>query len=437
MTGAESLNRCNSFEEELNRVDPQRERFLLEKIREFLEKIKPGDKVLIACHPDADGYISGALLKAFVDRFFHGQVQAEFCTDELKTREFYNKAKNFKHVITGDLWIDETEEKQQGLRALLKQGINIAVFDHHDKQFPDFAPQRIEEMLASGLEYTLTIPESSQQDLDPRTKGSITYVSPKRLGFHNPDPNKFTGALIIYKMLGQLVDLSDLEFLLPISAKGDCDAGKKYWPKLLEKYAGHKKETDEIAEIAGSLNFGKNLTLPAAERLMTWLASMNGQRNSYKEIEQDDKLSDLRKLRARTRGRVEAVLREGTRIAGRFFHYHVTAEDERAVRKGLNGDLNHELVLDTGLSEALCEKIGNEITVTVTQVRKGISKGFHICFKDERGDQEHDMTVLARLFGGGGHENASGAERKIQTGWVIETVIAQFRSELKEIAEFY
>jgi len=430
MTGAEDLARCNSFEEELGRVDPQRERFLLEKIRGSLKKIKPGDKVLIACHPDADGYISGAFIKAFVDRFFKGKVGTEFCTDELKTQEFYDKAKDFRHVMTGDLWIDETEEKQQGLRALLEQGTNIKVLDHHDEPFPDFTPSGIEEMLTSGLSYISTIPETLNQELDHRTRGDIIYVSPKRLGFHNTDSNKFTGALIIYKILGQLVDLSDLEFLLPISAKGDCDAGKKYWPNLVKKYAGHDKE---IAEIAGSLNFGKNLTLPAAERLMTWLASMNGRRNSYEEIERDDKLSDLRKLRAHVRGRVKAVLQEGTRIGQAFFHYHVTAEDEQAAREGLNGDLNHKLTLDIGLSEALCEEIGKEITVIVTQLRGGL----HACFKDDREDQEYSMIELAKHFGGGGHENAAGATIKTSEGWAMDAVIAQFRSELKQIANSY
>jgi len=430
MAGAEDLNRCSSFEEELGRVDPQREQFLLGKIREFLKKIKPGDKVLIACHPDADGYISGTFIKAFVDRFFEGKVQTGFCTDTLETEEFYSKAKGFKYVITGDLYISEIEEKQQGLRALLGQGTNIKVFDHHDEPFPDLDPSRIEEMLMGGLDYTPTIPETLDRGLDYRKRGSITYVSPKRLGFHNPDPNKFTGALIIYKMLSQLTDLKDLEFLLPISAKGDCDAGKKYWPKLVEKYAGHDKE---IAEIAGALNLGKNLTLPAAERLMTWLASMGGRSNPYEEIAQDDKLSDLKKLRAHISGMVSRVLKEGVQVGGRFFHYHVTAEDEKAVREGLNGDLNHKLVLDIGLSEALCERIGREITVIVTQLRGGL----HACFKDDREDQEYDMIELARHFGGGGHENAAGATIKTLEGWAIETVIAQFGSDLKKIAETY
>jgi len=430
MAGVENLARCSSFEEELERVDPQRERFLLGKIKEFLEKIKPGDKALIACHPDADGYISGTFIKAFVDRFFKGQVGTGFCTDELKTQEFHDKAKDFKYVMTGDLWIDEAEERQKGLRALLRQGTNIKVLDHHDKAFPDLDPSEIGKMLASRPKYTPTIPETLNQEFDPRTRGDITYVSPKRLGFHNTDSNKFTGALIIYKMLGQLVDLSDLGFLLPISAKGDCDAGKKYWPKLVEKYAGHD---EEIAEIAGSLNFGKNLTLPAAERLMTWLASMNGQRNSYKEIQQDDKLSDLRKLRAHVRGRVDKILEEGVIIKRRFLHYHVTAKDEQAAKEGLNGDLNRELVLDVGLSEALCEKAGREITIIVTQLRNGL----HVCLKDDREDQEHDMTEFAKYFGGGGHENAAGATWKIPSGWSTEAVIAQFRSELKQIADSY
>lgn len=434
MTGAEDQNRCNSFEEELGRVDPQREQFLLGKIRGFLGKIKSGDKVLIACHPDADGFVSGTLLKAFVDRFFEGKVQTEFCTDTLETQAFYDKAKSFKHVITGDLWVDEKEEKQQGLRALLEQGANIAVFDHHDKEFTDLNPPTIEDMKARGMNRDRLIPETLNQDFDPQTRGDMVYVSPKRLGFHNPDPNKFTGGLIVYKMLSQLTDLSDLEFLLPISAKGDCDAGKKYWPKLVEKYAGHDSE---IADIAGALNLGKNLKPANIEKLITRLMSVNRSRNPYEEIEQDSRLSDLKILREHIRRMLSEVLDGSERIAGRFLYYHVTAEEEQKIREGLNGDLNPELELDVGLSEALCEQVGKEITVVVTQPRKGIPEKLHACFKDDRDDYEYDVREIAKLFGGGGHENASGTMIELPIGWGLEAVIGQFRRRLQEIAESY
>jgi|GEM_PF-4591492 len=425
---------CSSFEEELDRVDQPRERFLLGKIREFLEKIKPGDKVLVAYHPDADGNIAGALLKVFIDRYFKGQVRTESCTATLEAQEFYEKAKTCDHVITGDLWIDPKEEKQKGLRALLEQGINIMVFDHHDKDLLDINPSSTDEMLMDGLNYSPLIPETLPQNMNPRTRGKIVCVFPKRLGFTNPDSNKFTAGLVVYKMLSQLADLRDLEFLLPISAKGDGDAGKKFWPKLVEKYGEHD---NVIKEIATALNLGKNLTDDAAKRLIDRLISAGTIQNQFETIKDSAELEDLKKLRGYIRGKLGHILEHVTPIDQRFLYYHVTAQDEQTAREGVNGDLKERLELDVGISEAICEEMGRRYTIIVTQMNRAEPRTLHACFKDDRDDTEHDMSELAKTFGGGGHANAAGATIPVHRGWREESVVAEFVSRLKKMAASY
>lgn len=202
----------------------------------------------------------------------------------------------------------------------------------------------------------------------------------------------------------------------------------------MEKYAGHD---NEIAEIAGALNLGKNLKPENIGRLITWLISMSKSSNPYKEINQDEKLSDLRALREHVRRMVEEVRGRSERIGGRFLYHHVTDEEGRKIREGLNGDLNPNLELDVGLSEALCEQVGREITVVVTQQREGGPEKLHACFKDDRSDYEYDVREIAKQFGGGGHENAAGATIEFQNGWVLGEMISEFRRKLREIANSY
>lgn len=395
-------------EEELNRLDGNRMDFYSRKLEAFMERIQPGDGVLINTHPDADGLASAAFVKKYLERKFGKRIYVSFSFHILASEEFTEKASAYNHVICCDQWIDNEEEKQTGLRELIKEGKNILVLDHHDKYFNQV--DSLDPDLYSRPYDPLT-PETIPYGLGVGSYDRFCYISPTRLG-STISSSKFPAGVLAYRMLRSIDPrVEDQKYIVPIAVLGDGAAQE--WENLLRQYSGDVKKALEVADIA---NLASNLR--ALERLTRRFLRSKISAHPYEDILKSSDLDGVKRIQALIAQMTEDILSDRIPVqrmnnangGGACLYYHITEQDEkRASRLVKNDTIKRPPDLDNGLATALSRQIGTELTVVVTQFERKQDeiKGLRIRFRDERNDKDHSMIPLAEKFEGSGHDMAS------------------------------
>ncbi len=168
--------------------------------KEFIEKLKPSDKVILVHHKDADGTYSAAIvaialqrLNKKIDKIITGTTER---SDEIvKAIQKYNKA------IIVDIGIDLL------FKELNEMNKEILYIDHH-------------------------LP------VDKKLSEKIVYINPRLENEKTYQPATY----VVYKFFSQLVDLSDKEWLAVIGTIGDY--GYEDCRDLLDKYIQVKQKGD-------------------------------------------------------------------------------------------------------------------------------------------------------------------------------------------------
>lgn len=162
------------------------------KGNEFVENLKPTDKVILVHHKDADGSYSATIALIALKRLGKKISKVVTGTTE-KSDEILKAIKNYKKVIIVDIGIDLLFKD---LNALDKE---ILYIDHH-------------------------LP------VDDELNDRIVYINPRleRNDIYQP------ATYLVYKFFSQLVDITDKEWLAVIGTIGDY--GYEDCRDLLDKY---------------------------------------------------------------------------------------------------------------------------------------------------------------------------------------------------------
>lgn len=358
--------------QEFSRVDQEKKEFYQEKLGRALEKIKPGDKVLVVCHSDADGSTGGAIAEYFLEENKEG-VQIGTCHYVLDTPEFYETAKDYDHVIIVDLWIDSRVGHQENLIKLSEEGKNIIILDHHDERYD---PTKIR----FGGPHDHEIPET--------IGGNILYITPNRL--NSPLGNHLTGALVAYLMLAPFSKsrLEKMKKFLAISVSGDY--AREQWPELLEE-AGSMELADALGH---ALNGGH-----AIDGVTNIVKAMK-KAETTEELLKSEEVKVLMNILRWVKEKIKQV----DTSAPFLIHSHLEPEDFE------NEVFKHRIVrkppeITNIVADELRQRFRDRI-VLITQVQEGDLK---MSFRSSSDDPEFDTRRLAGRFGGGGHRPASGA----------------------------
>lgn len=408
-------------------ADPEKLAIYEQRVAAMMERIKPGDTVVVACHKDGDGLPAGTFVLEFLKAFFGDNINIRFCHDIPSSQEFYLAACTANHVIAADLWIDNSRESQRGLVRLLEEGRNITVIDHHDERFDEFDIMR--PSLGDEI-YDPRKPETMRSIVASENPGELLYVSPTRLGSAYKSSDT-PAAMITYKILCDLaknrgVDMAKLEPLLLLAMGGDY--AEDTWTNLRMKY--------QESERAGAY-FGKLLN--AADNL----------KNPHELIEsmrRNPNIQDLARL-----PHIEALFRidqwidsKTTEFGGEqkdIILYHVSGDDEEDLLSQDQSDLlvPHP-VLHKRLADRISETHYGQKTVIVTQFTRGENgtiKSIRVSARDGQSGENHHMGhLMANLVqNGGGHENAGGADIEIPSDVKPEEALFAIQSRIIELLE--
>ncbi len=107
-----------------------------EQAKEFLEEIKQEDKVMILCHNDLDGFVSGILVYDYLVKKGVGEIEiASVKLGETDPKKIFQNLDALDKIIFVDVPTD-------GLNGLLDalEDKEVLMIDHHkqNKPFPDF-----------------------------------------------------------------------------------------------------------------------------------------------------------------------------------------------------------------------------------------------------------------------------------------------------------
>jgi len=375
----DSQGKSQVLENEEAVVDTESLRFLQQQIEVFMAEIKAGETILVGCHPDADGFTAGAIIKEFLERRFQGRIGIDFCHYTLESEEFRQSAEKYDHIITGDLWIPDESDRQKGLGDLLARGKQMLVIDHHDSEFEGSIRED------NGTKYDPSVPETLpyKNIRKSNTKGQLIFVSPKRLGFSKgdaeADSTKLTGGILAHLILN-----SDLKDILPISAQGD--AALDFWPIMKNS---HAEDLPAIVSLAGTLNLGDNLSANSARTLIEKITASSiarptaGSRtqtgNIYEDLLKVDEVVALTRMQDLINERAARVVEGGYKGNG-IFHYHVEGADVEAAKRAGRGELSNDPSLLIGMANAANDIIEGKATIFITQFRMfhALRRSFHI-----------------------------------------------------------
>lgn len=381
-------------------VNPERLRHYDQKVQEWIERIRPGDTVLVACHKDGDGISGGAVCAAFLKILFGDQINITFAHSLPSSQTFYAQAEQAQHVLITDLWIHNTEAGQSGLLALSEQGKNFLVFDHHDERLDDFDPINDQP---HSMEPNPRIPETR---MNRAGAGSFAYVSPKRLGCKS---EHFPAALIAFGMLARTgkVDLERWKQLLLIAIGGDY--AKDGWDNFCFE---HDKVAEKGQYIGRLLNAADNLKDPS--RLITLMC----QNPDLSEIMRSPEMEMLIRLDIK----MSEALLGAIDPESRLVLYHIDeSEEEEMDPEDPENICVHPPILHKRFSDKVIEETRGEKTSIITQFERdeqGEINSIHISARDIQPGYHHNMGVLMAELAenGGGHANAGGATIPVMRG---------------------
>ncbi len=194
ITRPESYIMLESFEAELDRVDADLLAFYVSKLKDQLDKIKPGDKVGLAFHPDADGIFAGLVALTYLRS---KDVEVQFLPYELETRAFAENGKECDHVISTDLWLPANLEGQKAIEEVLGAGTNVTSIDHHDQRFPE---KDIRKDPPFAEKRDPLYPETIDVNKDGSTPGRFAFITPSRIGCEIENSNRFPASTLTYKL---------------------------------------------------------------------------------------------------------------------------------------------------------------------------------------------------------------------------------------------
>jgi|GEM_PF-3746508 len=358
---------------EFSRIDPERKEFYQEKLGRALEKIKPGDKVLVACHSDADGMTGGGIAEYFLEENKEG-VQIGTCHYILDDERFYETAKDYDHIIVVDLWVDARQGHQENLRKLSEEGKNVIILDHHDERYD---PSKIR----FGGSHDNEIPETIGDN--------ILYVTPNRL--KSPIGHNLTGAMVAYSMLAPFSKsgLKKMKKFLPIAISGDY--AREYWPELLEEI-GDQELLDTLGH---ALNGGHSI-----EGATNIVRAMTKAEDPQQLLEVEE-VKVLMNILNWVRERIKKVNAD----APFLIHSHLEPEDlEDKVFEHPSVRKPPEI---TNIFADELRLLFRDRMVLITQEKKDY---LGLSFRSSSDEPKFDTRRLSRKFGGDGHHPASGAK---------------------------
>jgi hypothetical protein len=407
------FERLQKYGGDMEHLDASRFNFLAGKVGQFMNGIKAGDRVLIAAHPDTDGLAAASLVKNFLERKFGNEaspggdgikngVKIDFTFYELADNRFFERASGgYNHVISVDEWIDNEPERQDGIRRLLADGVNILCMDHHDKDAKDISTDFYE---SDPKTYDPLIPETMSYTAEGRTAGNFVYVSPKRLGARK-DSSAFTASMIAYRILSSLDESTKTNAqVVPLSIYGDI--ADRFWPELVIIMGG---VSNQVMELARNINLSESLKKP--EKVIERLSRLQETDASYDTLKAAPEIKTLSALRDWTESRVRRILEKADGTRG-YIYYHVTQTDSENAKKSDGEDLRDHPVLYKGISDSMSRNLPPNkkaiVVVTQTIFREGRPYAIKVDFKYD-GEREIDMRDYAAHFLGGGHIKASGA----------------------------
>ena len=424
----ENENFAQITKPEFERLDPNLAAYYEHKVREFIDAIPQGEEILLACHPDTDGISGAAIIKTFLAKQ-RPDVKITFCYAELDTEEFFEIAQNYNHIITTDLWIPTLKEDQKNLRTLLADGRKIAVFDHHDVHLKAFKPNKPQ---LADAPYDHELPETLANGLP----GEICFISPRRLGATMENEQNYTATAVTYRILSRLEpSLAGEELAVLLSVLGD--KADESWPALIEE---NEEDFDNKARLARVINLAKNLKPQHIQRIIELLTSGK----SAEEILTEPQIYKLILMRRWIKKRAAEIAAEhtaehGPGTSGLFFSYQITEGDEEnfkdEVRKqGVEGLLNGDPCLCSGLSYAIARAIGGRQIAVVSQIAKQedhylIRYSFHT---EGKGADHNAGYYAITVLNGGGKDMAGGGKQKAATlreaqrqVWVIRRYLSR------------
>jgi hypothetical protein len=426
--------KLESFEAELNRLDPELLDFYVDKLKSQIDLIQTGDKVGVAFHPDADGICSGTFIIAYLKAKFGAQIEIIPINYELDTEPFGDVASHCDHIITTDCWITATEKGQEPLQNTMEQGINVTTIDHHDSRFGD---QDIRKTPPYSAERDPHFPETIAENREGSTSGRFCFISPKRLGTSMRDTNKYPATLVTYKLLTELLKkhepepfmqdiLQKLEFLLPIGVAGDNSLDE--WPNLAEK---HEANSETIKRLATLLNLAENFGSPI-NVVNTLLNTSISEEDPIPTIEQRS-----REIQAAARIQ-EWIETESPKIQWDqqkqpiLFHHHIGEEEvaraSEYAREQFADVLQERINPNIGIANETSKLIGKKVMIVISQYftnSTGQPPSIALSLRSEKAGM--DTRTIARIFGGGGHSMASGARILIHAGTDPQEIINEIK----------
>lgn len=178
---------------------------MFEKGREFIESIKPSEKVLLIHHTDTDGYCSGAIFIAALKKL--GKIEnvdlVAASNDGLEDLIKSEKINSYDKIIILDIDVPYLEDEFKKFKG------QIFIADHH----------------------------SIRKDLN---SDKLVYINPR---FENEEIYQ-PASYITFKLLSSITDLKDKEWLAVLGTVGDFAFDD--CRDLLEKWVGVETKDDLI-----------------------------------------------------------------------------------------------------------------------------------------------------------------------------------------------
>jgi|GEM_PF-4978106 hypothetical protein len=417
ITRPESYALLESFEAELDRVDADLLVFYVSKLKDQLDKIKPGEKVGLAFHPDADGVFAGLVALTYLRS---KNVEIQFLPYELETQKFADESLECDHVVSTDLWIPSSIEGQGSLEKVLGSGTNVTTIDHHDQRFPK---KDIRKEPPSTSQRDPLYPETMAVNRSGSTEGQFLFITPGRLQCEIENSNRFPASTLTYKLFLELAEqegdeemlaqLKELEPYILVGIAGDCSLVA--WPRAA---LDHEADLKRIKRLGTIINLAENFRNP--ENVILQAEQLISQTSKEQRLsalrETSPELAAAEEIQQWVEQRVETIIPNwNTSKEPVIFHFHADQEEIDAVTKA--GLPNHSDVLkesvnpNIAIANALSRAIGHRVAIVVSQYceqTNGQPPSVNFSFRTE--SPFLDVRKFARMLGGGdGHPMASGS----------------------------
>jgi len=411
------LNRRGYREEGLS---PDRLNYYVHKKIEFLEKIKEGDTIVIFYHEDADGVSSAVLETLFLDKYFEDKININI---QYVPVSYYSSSIHLqKSDIAGNIHFVLLDFNYQVFENIAEQHgidltqINKLVIDHHDERMKTITPGE------EGI---------------PERRGWI-FISPKRcFGIEKNFP------------AGNLVRLLNSS-ILQISGKkliGEYYAEIYIWLAGIAIY-GDKAQIDS-PNLIGTLR--REGIAPLRLRKFAYQVNMVSQAGAGGSVMVLKSLLGI----ARSEKKINRIFRGKPIDSLMWKRYTQRAEllekqAEAIKQQALAGTLTGPLLFyylpekecrignkEYRLTEIVADKLQQALPGKVVVVAKKAGKDrLKVEIRCGRKYKNLDMgEIMERLFRGGGHKEAGGAEIKLK-GKDLNKVLHNIKMSIeKEISK--